>query len=44
MDNMIAFSVAFLDALASFLASEPIFYLWCLILALFIVRIFKALV
>ena len=44
MDKMIAFSVAFLDALASFLSSEPIFYLWVLVLALFIIRIFKALV
>lgn len=44
MDNMIAFSVAFLGALADFLSAEPIFYLWVLVLALFVVRIFKALV
>lgn len=43
MADMISFSLAVLDGLADFLNTEPIFYLWALVLALFVIRIFKAL-
>ena len=43
MADMIAFSLAVMDGLADFLNTEPISYLWVLVLALFVIRIFKAL-
>lgn len=43
MQQMIDFSVAYLDALADFLGREPVFYLWVLVLLLFIVRVFQQL-
>ena len=44
MQPMIDFTVAFLEALASFLAMEPIIYLFTLFLTLFVFRAVKILI
>ncbi len=44
MQNMTAFFVAVLEAVASFMASEPIIYLFGLILLLFVVKAFKMII
>ena len=44
MQNMINFSVAILNALAGFLAMEPIIYLFTLVLMLFVIRAVKILI
>ena len=41
MESMIAFSVAMLEALASFLGSEPIIYLFGLICFVFVAKAVK---
>lgn len=43
MELMIAFSVALLNAVADFLATEPIFYLFCIFCLMGIVKVFRAL-
>lgn len=43
MDLMIEFSVALLGAVADFLATEPIFYLFTIFCLLAIVKVFRAL-
>ena len=41
MDAMLAYSVGMLDAIATFLASEPIIYLFALICLTFVVKVVK---
>jgi len=43
MELMINYSVALLNAISSFLATEPIFYLFCIVCLLGIVKVFRAL-
>lgn len=44
MSEMIAFSNAMLESLATFLNTPPIFYLFCLICFCFIAKFFKILI
>lgn len=39
MNDMIAFSTAVMESLVDFLSSEPITYLWCMILFAILVKI-----
>lgn len=41
MENMIAFSVAMLDAVATFLGSEPIIYIFGLVCLVVVFKVFK---
>lgn len=41
MEDMILFSTGMLDAVATFLASEPIIYLFGLVCLCFVVKAFK---
>lgn len=43
MEVMIEFSVALLNAVADFLASEPMFYLFTIVCLIGIVKVFRAL-
>ena len=43
MELMIEYSVAMLDAISAFLATEPIFYLFGIICFLGIIKVFRAL-
>jgi hypothetical protein len=44
MQNMITFTTAILEALAAFMAMEPIIYLFTLFLMLFVIRAVKILI
>ena len=44
MSNMISFSVSILNAVSSFLGSEPIIYLFGLCLFCFVIKAFKILI
>lgn len=44
MADMIAFSVAMLNALADFFATPPVFYLFALVCFCFIVKAFKIII
>lgn len=44
MADMVAFSNAMLDSLATFLQTPPVFYLFCLICFCFIAKAFKILI
>lgn len=44
MEAMISFSVGILEAVATFLGSEPIIYLFGLVCLVVIVRIFKIII
>ena len=41
MENMIDFSVAMLEAVAAFFASEPIIYIFGLVCLVVVIRLFK---
>lgn len=43
MDLMVAYSVSILDAVASFLGTEPVFYLFTIVCMIGIVKVFRAL-
>ena len=42
MELMVQYSVSILEAIAAFLATEPIFYLFCIICLIGIVKVFRA--
>lgn len=44
MDEMITFSIAMLHAVAEFLATPPIFYLFCLVCFVPVIQIVRSLI
>ena len=43
MELMVQYSVSILDAIATFLATEPIFYLFGIVCLIGIIKVFRAL-